>query len=117
MQLAEHVCDNAPDTEPVELNTLSAGGDTLEPIPLVFIEGWAAGTSAKIFSGLDDLLNEQKTPDDQPRRMLVIKYGSHSLLPRPTDNGHGARGNGADYEADAVLTLHCGIVRMKSMLH
>lgn len=60
----------------VELATLTEQGDTLEPIPLTFIEGWAAGTSAKIFSGLDDLLNEDRAPGVPARRLLVIKSGS-----------------------------------------
>lgn len=57
----------------IGLGSLTETGQALEPVPLVFIEGWAAGTSAKIFSGLDDLLNEQAPIEAQPRRMLVIK--------------------------------------------
>lgn len=67
----------AGDAEPVELSLLDTEGETKEPTPLVFIEGWAAGTSAKIFSGLDELLNEGKDglgETAQGRRLLVIKY-------------------------------------------
>ncbi|CCG80967.1 protein of unknown function [Taphrina deformans PYCC 5710] len=103
----DHVGDVDVDTdfEPLELNTLSKDGDTLEPIPLVFIEGWAAGTSAKIFSGLDGLLNEQKAPDDQPRRMLVIKCGAYSSL---WDRAHeiyaALKGGTCDYGEEHSIT-------------
>jgi hypothetical protein len=39
----------------------------------VFVEGWAAGTSAKIFEGLDTLLNKDKPAGSPDRRLLVVK--------------------------------------------
>lgn len=84
--------------EPVELATLDEDGLAREPTPLVFIEGWAAGTSAKIFNGLDDLLNERKPPAAQSRRMLVIKCGCYSSLwDRAIEIYYALKGGRCDY--------------------
>ncbi len=68
----------------------------MEPTPVVLIEGWAAGTSPRLFDGIDTLLNEGNTGSN--RRLLVVKCGSYSSLwDRVIEIYYALKGGRCDY--------------------